>query len=127
MVDRSEIGPLVRELHNRLGCTEEKLAAKLGVSVQTIARWKGDCACAQPSSIAQQRIAQLLRELGVHGEDLLARYFGSLGVSGVARRGGGTDTIASRASGEKRRQGWQGRIDLNKRLLAQTEGVLRGA
>ncbi len=71
MLDRAEVGPLIRELRRRLGCTPEKLALKLGVSLQTIHRWENDQAGARPSSFTMQRIGQVLRELGSQGEDLL--------------------------------------------------------
>ena len=75
MIDRVEVGPLIRELRHRLGCTPEKLAVKLGVSLQTINRWETGLASACPSSLARQRIEQTLHELGRPGEDLLAKYF----------------------------------------------------
>ena len=75
MLERSEVGPLIRELRYRLGLSPEKLAAKLGVSVPTITRWENDCARARPSWSTRQRIEQALRELGSRGGDLSAGYF----------------------------------------------------
>jgi putative transcriptional regulator len=75
MIDRPEVGPLIRELRHRMGLTQEKLAARLGVSLQTINRWENDRASASPSSSTMQRIKQALHELGSRGEDLLAKYF----------------------------------------------------
>ncbi len=77
MINRTDTGPLIRELRDRLGLTQERLAAKLGVSCQAIARWENDQACASPSRWTTRQIQQLLRELGSRGEDLLAKYVSS--------------------------------------------------
>lgn len=64
---------LIRELRRRLGLSQEKLAAKLGISFQTVNRWeKGH---AKPSSLAMQRIEQQLKEMSDRGIDLLKKYF----------------------------------------------------
>lgn len=69
------IPELIRELRGRLALSQEKLAAKLGVSFQTVNRWeKGH---AKPSPLAMQRIEQKLRDMGERGADLLAKYFPS--------------------------------------------------
>lgn len=67
------IPELIRELRGRLGLSQEKLAAKLGVSFQTVNRWeKGH---AKPSNLAMQQIEQKLQDMGERGADLLVKYF----------------------------------------------------
>jgi putative transcriptional regulator len=64
---------LVRELRNLLGLTQEKLAARLGVTFLTINRWENGRA--KPSPLALKGIEDLLVDLGDKGEDLRAKYF----------------------------------------------------
>lgn len=68
---------LVRELRQRIGLTQEKFAAKLGVTFPTINRWENGRT--KPSPLALKRIEDLLRELGQRGRDLLGRYLGEKG------------------------------------------------
>ena len=70
---RRETGSLIRELRNRLGLTQEKMAARLGVTFPTINRWENDRA--KPSPLALKQIEGLLVDLGNSGQDLLAKYF----------------------------------------------------
>jgi len=65
--------PLVRELRDRLGLTQEKFAAKLGVTFPTINRWENGKA--KPSPLALQQIKDLLHEMGKNGADLLKEFF----------------------------------------------------
>lgn len=64
---------LVRELRARLDLTQEKFAAKLGVSFPTINRWENGRSI--PSPLALQRIEQILREMKNKGRDLLDDHF----------------------------------------------------
>ena len=73
MSKHKSTAPLIRELRNRLGLTQEKLAAKLGVTFPTINRWENDRAT--PSPLALKRIEELLAELGAKGQDLRTKYF----------------------------------------------------
>ena len=57
-----------------MGLTQEKLAAKLGVTYPTINRWENGRA--RPSPLAMMQIGALLRALGDRGRDLLDEYFG---------------------------------------------------
>jgi len=70
---RDDMASLVRELRKRLDLTQEKFAAKLGVTFPTINRWENGRAA--PSPLAKQRIQDLLRSMGRAGADLLARLF----------------------------------------------------
>jgi len=65
---------LVRELRGRTGLTQEKFAAKLGVTFPTINRWENGRA--RPSPLALKQIEGLLRDLGKRGNDLLKEFFG---------------------------------------------------
>jgi putative transcriptional regulator len=65
---------LVRELRNRTGLTQEKFAAKLGVTFPTINRWENGRA--KPSPLAMKQIENLLRDLGEKGSDLLRELLG---------------------------------------------------
>jgi DNA-binding transcriptional regulator YiaG len=64
---------LIRALRDRLGLSQEKLAAKLGVSFQTVNRW--ECGRVNPSPMALKLIELQLRQMGERGADLLEAYF----------------------------------------------------
>ena len=64
-----DIPQLVRELRKRTGLTQEKFAAKLGVTFPTINRWENGRA--KPPPLAMQRIEDLIGSMGDKGADLL--------------------------------------------------------
>jgi putative transcriptional regulator len=64
-----DLAQLVRELRKRTGLTQEKFAAKLGVTFPTINRWENGRT--KPSPLALKQIEDLIRELGGAGRDLL--------------------------------------------------------
>jgi transcriptional regulator with XRE-family HTH domain len=68
---QANIPRLVRELRKRTGLTQEKFAAKLGVTFPTINRWENGRT--KPSPLATQKIEELLRKMGDSGNDLLKR------------------------------------------------------
>jgi len=74
---QNDIPRLIRELRERTGLTQEKFAAKLGVTFPTINRWENSRA--KPSPLAIQRIKELLRGMGARGKDLLQKFFGEEG------------------------------------------------
>ena len=65
-----DIPRLVRELRKRTGLTQEKFAAKLGVTFPTINRWENGRA--KPSPLGMKQIEDLLRRMGDKGADLLS-------------------------------------------------------
>ena len=71
---QADIPRLVRELRERTGLTQEKFAAKLGVTFPTINRWENGRA--KPSPLAMQKIEDLLRSMGDRGSDLLSKIIG---------------------------------------------------
>jgi putative transcriptional regulator len=73
MTKRSSTADLVRQLRTRLGLTQEKLAARLGVTFPTINRWENGRA--NPSPLALKQIEDLLAALGKEGDDLRSQYF----------------------------------------------------
>ena len=70
---QTDIALLIRELRERTGLTQEKFAARLGVTFPTINRWENGRA--RPSPLAIQKIEELLRSMGDKGSDLLKRGF----------------------------------------------------
>jgi len=66
---QADIPQLVRALRERTGLTQEKFAARLGVTFPTINRWENGRA--KPSPLAMQKIEELLRSMGEQGSDLL--------------------------------------------------------
>ena len=74
MSEHSNMARLVRELRELTGLTQEKFAAKLGVTFPTINRWENDRA--KPSPLALEKIESLLHSLGDKGEALHKTYFG---------------------------------------------------
>jgi transcriptional regulator with XRE-family HTH domain len=73
MTKPASTGDLVRQLRTRLGLTQEKLAARLGVTFPTINRWENGRA--NPSPLALKQIEDLLAALGKEGDDLRSQYF----------------------------------------------------
>jgi len=71
---QADIPRLVRELRDRTGLTQEKFAARLGVTFPTINRWENGRA--RPSPLAMEKIEALLRSMGERGSDLLAELIG---------------------------------------------------
>lgn len=69
-----DISRLVRDLRERTGLTQEKFAARLGVTFPTINRWENGRA--KPSPLALKQIEDLLQNLGEQGRDLLEEFFG---------------------------------------------------
>ena len=74
MDEQYSMARLVRELRGLTGLTQEKFAAKLGVTFPTINRWENDRA--KPSPLALEKIESLLRSLGDKGKTLRKAYFG---------------------------------------------------
>jgi len=74
MAAYQDVGLLVKELRSRLRLSQEKLAARLGVSLPTINRWeKGK---AKPDILALRAVEQFVQKLGPEYSDLYQRYFG---------------------------------------------------
>lgn len=73
MPPKRKLSSLVRELRKRLGLTQEKFAAKLGVTLPTICRWENDKV--KPSPLALKQVEALVQGLGGGGSDLLKTYF----------------------------------------------------
>jgi transcriptional regulator with XRE-family HTH domain len=71
--EQSDMARLVRELREITGLTQEKFAARLGVTFPTINRWENDRA--KPSPLALEKIEGLLCSLGDKGETLRRKYF----------------------------------------------------
>ena len=71
---QTDIPRLVRELRERTGLTQEKFAAKLGVTFPTINRWENGRA--RPLPLAMQKIEEMLRSMGERGSDLLVEISG---------------------------------------------------
>lgn len=70
---QNDISHLVRELRERIGLTQEKFAAKLGVTTPTINRWENGRA--RPSPLALSEIEKLIRKLGKDSTYLIEQYF----------------------------------------------------
>jgi transcriptional regulator with XRE-family HTH domain len=64
---------LIRALRERNGLTQEKLAARLGVSFSTINRWeKGR---RRPSPLALRKLEEFVKDMRAGGVDLLSQHF----------------------------------------------------
>ena len=68
-----DIQKLIRELRKRTGLSQEKFAAKLGVTFPTINRWENGRT--KPSPLAMQRIEDFLQNLGDNGKELIQEFF----------------------------------------------------
>jgi putative transcriptional regulator len=61
-------GESIRAVRQRLGLSQERFAAEIGVSFSTVSRWEN--AHRKPSPLSLRAVRELLRRRGV-GEDLL--------------------------------------------------------
>ena len=68
----STLATLIINLRQRLGLSQEKFAARLGVSFQTVNRWERGRS--RPSQLAINALRGQLLEMGERGRDLLAEF-----------------------------------------------------
>ncbi|MFN6465545.1 MAG: helix-turn-helix domain-containing protein [Nostoc sp. DedVER02] len=69
---RLKISDLIRELRQQLDLSQEKFAAKLGVSLRTVNRWENGSTV--PSQMALKLIEEMLQNMGEPGKRLLNEY-----------------------------------------------------
>ena len=67
-----KISDLIRELRQQLDVSQEKFAAKLGVSLRTVNRWENGSTV--PSQMALKLIEEMLQKMGEPGKRLLNEY-----------------------------------------------------
>jgi putative transcriptional regulator len=68
-----DLGLLVRTVRQRLDLSQERFAAKLGVTFSSVNRWENGRA--KPSPLALKQLKQLVDRLGTDAEDLREEYF----------------------------------------------------
>jgi len=64
---------MIREVRARLELTQEKFAARLGVTLPTINRWENGRT--KPSPLAIQNLRELISSMDEEGKDLMAKFF----------------------------------------------------
>ena len=74
MPHRGEHAGIIREVRTRLGLTQEKFAARLGVTLPTINRWENGRA--SPSPLAIRNLREVVYRMGDDAKDLL-EWFGA--------------------------------------------------
>ncbi|MEH2300390.1 helix-turn-helix domain-containing protein [Nostoc sp.] len=67
-----KISDLIRELRQQLNLSQEKFAAKLGVSLRTVNRWENGSTV--PSQMGLKLIEEMLQKMGESGKRLLNEY-----------------------------------------------------
>ena len=73
MSQSMDTSALIKETRRRLELTQEKFAAKLGVTLPTVNRWENGRT--RPSPLAIQNLRELISSMGESGNDLMARFF----------------------------------------------------
>ena len=73
MTQNTDPAALILEVRGRLGLTQEKFAARLGVTLPTINRWENGRT--KPSPLAVQTLRELISGMGEEGKDLMEKYF----------------------------------------------------
>lgn len=68
-----DLGWLVKSLRDQLGLSQEKFAAKLGVTFSSVNRWENGHR--KPSPLALKQIEAILLELGPDGKQLHDEFF----------------------------------------------------
>lgn len=74
----SPISDLVRQLRQHLNLSQERFAARLGVSFKTVNRWENGQST--PSPMALKLIQNQLQQMGAPGKALLNQYFPQLEI-----------------------------------------------
>ena len=69
MTQNTDPAALIREVRGRLGLTQEKFAARLGVTLPTINRWENGRT--KPSPLAIRTLRDLVASMGKEGKDLM--------------------------------------------------------
>ena len=72
MTQSTDPAALIREVRGRLGLTQEKFAARLGVTLPTINRWENGRT--KPSPLAIRTLRDLVASMGAEGKDLMDRF-----------------------------------------------------
>jgi len=72
LTQNTDPAALIREVRGRLGLTQEKFAAKLGVTLPTINRWENGRT--KPSPLALRTLREVVTSMGAEGEDLMDRF-----------------------------------------------------
>jgi len=73
MIKQPDFSNLIRDLREITGLSQEKFAAKIGVSFATVNRWeKGH---SNPSPLAIEKVQGMLKRMGEKGRELLKKYF----------------------------------------------------
>jgi DNA-binding transcriptional regulator YiaG len=68
----SDLTVLIREVRTCLGLTQEKFAAKLGVTLPTINRWENGRT--KPSPLAFKNLRALIASLDEDGQNIIAKH-----------------------------------------------------
>lgn len=71
--NNKELGRLVRSVRERFQLTQERFAAKLGVTFSSVNRWENGRA--KPSPLAMKQLKNLVNRLGTDGKDLRDEFF----------------------------------------------------
>ncbi|MBI5525284.1 MAG: N-6 DNA methylase [Deltaproteobacteria bacterium] len=100
---------LVRELRTRLGLSQEKLAARLGVSFPTINRWERGRT--RPDARALRDVGRFVQSLGKEYKDLQERFSSG---NGAAKPGffSSADSPAGPGKGRQKKAGGNGTAPL---------------
>lgn len=72
LISKPQIADLICEIRLETGLPQEQFAAQLGITYSTVNRWENSHS--KPSSLALQKIEQLLEQMGEKGTNLLAKY-----------------------------------------------------
>ncbi|MGB7324037.1 MAG: helix-turn-helix transcriptional regulator [Rubripirellula sp.] len=70
-----DLGRLVKSLRDQLGLSQEKFAARLGVTFSSVNRWENGHR--KPSPLAMKQVEAILLEIGPAGKELHDEYFGT--------------------------------------------------
>ena len=73
VASHKDFGRLVRSLRDRLNLSQERFAAKLGVTFSSVNRWENGRA--RPSPLAMKQIEELVAGLGNDAHDLRNEFF----------------------------------------------------
>ena len=72
MTQNTDPAALIREVRGRLGLTQEKFAARLGVTLPTINRWENGRT--KPSPLAIRTLREVVASMGKEAKDLMDRF-----------------------------------------------------